>query len=177
MSFCSILSINKLQFSLKNLQEKENYEIGKNVDYSSIDENDFADFTDYHFWDQSYKIDPRPIFTPSPSKKFIDYLESISLERGDSFFPFKGGNSSSCVTKGSTSSVRGSIDASVASEEETFKTFCPNDDHNFHYILEPTLETSFIAVFDRGSSCHRDPSWREAKESEAKAHDSISIET
>ena len=51
ISFCSILSINKVQFFLKNLQEKVKYEIGANFDYSSIDENNFIGFMNHHFWD------------------------------------------------------------------------------------------------------------------------------
>ena len=67
-------------------------------------------------------------------------------------------------------SAHESIDVSTTSEEETFKTSCPNDYYNFHSTLEPPFETSFIKVFDHDSSYDRDPSGHEFKESEAKPH-------
>ena len=165
---CSILIINKLHFSLNHLQGKKNYEIGANFDCSSIDENDFFDFTCHHFWDLSRKIDPRPVFTCSPTRKFLDSSESISFECGDSSLPFNGDPiSSSCGIKGSTSLASNYIDVSVTSEEETFKTFCPNH-HDCHSNLEFKVETSVIACFDPNSSDHHDPSGHKVKESEAK---------
>ena len=74
------MEIKKLQFLLRHLQEKENYDIGVDFDCSSIDENYFFDFIDHHFWDLSRKIDARPVFTSFPSRKLLDSLESICLE-------------------------------------------------------------------------------------------------
>ena len=143
-----------------------------------FEENDFVDFAEHHLWDRSRKIDPMPVFTSSPSKKMLDSLESISLERGDSSIPFNGKPTSSSIgTKRSISSAHDSIGVSITSGEETFITCCPNDYQNLHFTLEPIFETSFIEVFDHDSSYHRDSSWLEVKESEAKSDNSISNET
>ena len=87
-----------------------------------------------------------------------------------------GSTSSSFGIKGSTSSASDSIDVSVISKEETCKPSHPNH-HNFHSNFEHKVETSIIEDFDPNSSDRHDPSGREVKESEAKAHNSISNET
>ena len=119
ISFCSILKIKKLRFFLKHFQEKGNYEIGANFDYSSIDDNGCFDFMDHHFWDSNNETDPRPVSTFFPSRKLLDSLESKCLDYEGSSLPFNGEPaSSSCDIKGCTSSASESINVSFTSREE-----------------------------------------------------------
>ena len=153
----NVWHIRILQLFLKHLQEKGCCEIGSNFDYSSIDEDDLFHFTENSYDWISNEVDIRPVFTSSPSRKLLDYLESISLERSDSSLPFNRKlTSSSCDTKLSTSLAHDYVDVSITSKEETSKHSCPNDDYNFHSALEPLFETSLIEVFDHDSSYHRD---------------------
>ena len=155
ISLWSILSIKKLQFFLKHLQEKEIYDIRPKFDYSSIDENDLVDFIDYHFWDWSRKIDTRHVLTSYPSRKLMCSLESIHLKWDDSLPLNKKPASSVCGTKGSTSLESDSIDASIKSEEENFKTSYPNNHPNCCSNLECKVETSDIGwLCPNSSECH-----------------------
>ena len=121
MPWCYITRIKSLQRFVKRLQEKGHFEIGSNFNYSSIDEDDFLNFTH----DPSHRLSdgehPRPVFASFSSKKLLDCLEFMSLERSGSSFPInRKPTSSSRGAKGSTSSTRSSIDVSIASEEEAF---------------------------------------------------------
>ena len=103
-------------------------------------------------------------------------LESIFLKCDDSL-PFNGDPASSSYgKKWSTSSASDSVDVSAKSKEESFTSSYPNH-HNCHSNLECKVETSDIEDFGPNSFDHRAPSGCEVKESEAKAHDSISNET
>ena len=81
--WCDIERIRSLQRFVKYLQEKGCFEIGSNFDYSSIDEDDFLNFT----CDPSNRLsdgkDPRPTFLPSSSRELLHFLESMCLEQDD----------------------------------------------------------------------------------------------
>ena len=87
----NIIGIKRLQHFLKHVQEKENYEIGANLDYSSIDEDDYLNFTHDPFNCLKDGEDPRPVFSSSTPGKLLDYLESIGIEFKHSSLSFNGG--------------------------------------------------------------------------------------
>ena len=106
ISFFSLMSIKSLQFELKNLQQRGLYEIGANFDYSSMDEDNFLNFTrDPSNW-LSNGSDARPILTALPSRKFLDSLKLIGIAFEISSLPFNGESTPYLfVIKGSTSSA------------------------------------------------------------------------
>ena len=79
VSWHNIADIECLQCVLKLHLEKGYCEIGANFDYSSIDEDYFRNFTHNPFNYLRDGKDHRPIFTSSPSRKLLDYLESIGV--------------------------------------------------------------------------------------------------
>ena len=117
------------------------------------------------------------IFVSSPSRKLLDSLKSIRIEFEDSSLRFNGNFVPySCAIKGSTSLAPDSINVSFRSKEETHETSESNHP-NCHSNLEYKVETFVIGNFNPNSSDHHDPSVREIKEPESKAHDSSSSET
>ena len=118
MSIKSIKSIKSIQFFLKHLQQRAHYEIGANFDYSSIDEDDFLNFThDPSNW-LINGLYPRPFSTSSTPRKLLDSLESIEIEFEHSSLPFNGESTPSlCVIKGCNSSAFDSINVYIACKE------------------------------------------------------------
>ena len=81
---CSILTIKSLQHFVKHLQENALFEIGSNFEYSSIDEDDYHNFTCNPSNWLSDGRDPRPTFSPSSSIKLLQFVESMCLQQDDS---------------------------------------------------------------------------------------------
>ena len=76
----NVTGIKKIQFFLKHLQQRGDYEIGPNFNYSSINENDFHNFKCHPFNDLSCGIDSRHIFLSSTPRKLLDSFAPVHEE-------------------------------------------------------------------------------------------------